>query len=67
MTYKEAAADAQRRADETGRDHGISKDAFGGFGVFALPAKPFRFGRDLACEVRSCTSFDRMLPGHGCK
>lgn len=66
MTYGEAAQEAQQKADETGRDHGISKDALGQFHVRTLPAKQYRFGADLQCEIRYCTSLDRTQPGHGC-
>lgn len=57
--------EAQKIADETGYDLGISKDCFGEFSYFFLPRKENRFGRDLACEVVHPTNLDKCKPGHG--
>jgi hypothetical protein len=64
MTYSEARAEAQRKANEFGFDYGISKNAFG-YSVFMLPKQGNRFGHELRCEVVSCEYPDKVQPGHG--
>ena len=64
--YPVARADAQRRADATGIDHGIeANDVFGHWHVFMLPRRESRTGFELTCEVVMCSDLDRCQPGHG--
>lgn len=66
MTYADAAADAQARADATGFDHGVfGPDYLGGWAVRMLPARRYRFGHERRCEVRMCSDLSRCRPGHG--
>lgn len=65
MNYSEARRDAQQKADETGYDHGVAKDAFGEYGVRMLSRWEHRFGSDLRCEVVSCSTLANCKPGHG--
>lgn len=64
MTYDQAKREAQARADETGFDYGVAKNAFG-FSCFMLPQKQNRYGHELRCEVVSCTILAKCQPGHG--
>lgn len=49
--YEDAYEQARQRADRTGRDVGIMKNAFGGYSVFVLPNPENRRGHELRCEV----------------
>ncbi len=51
MKYAAAVDDARRRATLTRSDHGVLRDAFGGWQVFRLPELRFRSGSELRCEV----------------
>lgn len=54
--YRVAKADAQRRADEFGRDYGIERnDLCKSFHVFGLPRMENRCGYELRCEVVHCS------------
>ena len=63
MTYQEARAEAQKRADESGSDFGVEKDAFG-FHWLGLPMVQHRFGHELRCEVVHAMT-GPYQPGHG--
>jgi hypothetical protein len=62
--YKTVRAEAQKKADETGFDYGVEKDAFG-FHHFMLPQKQNRFGHELRCEVVSAMNPEKCQKGHG--
>jgi hypothetical protein len=64
MKYEEARKEAQSKADSTGFDHGIAKNAFG-YSVFMLPKQENRRGRELTCEVVSSMNLAKTQPGHG--
>jgi hypothetical protein len=67
--YKQVKAAQQAEADRDGFDRGI--EVFEGpmayVHTFMLPAKQFRAGFELRCEVVMCSSTERTQPGHGCK
>lgn len=64
--YPAARADAQKRADETGCDHGLEWNAVcREFHVFMLPQKRNRYGHELRCEVVYPTNLDKTREGHG--
>jgi hypothetical protein len=64
--YPAARADAQRRANATGLDHGIeANDVFGHWHVFMLPRRENRCGFELRCEVVMCEDLNRCQSGHG--
>jgi hypothetical protein len=63
MTYAEARAEAQRKADEFKSDYGVEKNAFG-FSCFGLPMAKHRFGHELRCEVVHAMA-GPYQPGHG--
>ncbi len=55
LKYETAKADAQSRANLTGADHGIEfNDLFKEVRVWRLPAKQYRTGHELRCEVVYC-------------
>jgi hypothetical protein len=62
--YRAARAEAQSKANATGYDHGIERNAIG-WSVFMLPQKQNRYGHELRCEVVSCEHLDRRQKGHG--
>ena len=64
MTYDEAAKQAQERADATGYDYGVERLG-GSFRTFMLPSRKNRRGHELRCEVRHCSTWNRIRPGHG--
>lgn len=66
MKYEEAKKEAQAKANETGRDYGVHKHAFG-YSCFGLPQKKNRFGHELRCEVVSCMDYNKQQIGHGAK
>lgn len=50
--YVECRKDAQRAADETGKDFGLEKNSlFNYFRFFGLPNPENRRGHELRCEV----------------
>ena len=52
--YHECRKDAQRSANESGREYGLEKNSlFGYYRFFSLPGKKFRSGFELRCEVVS--------------
>lgn len=61
--YKACREEAQRKANETGFDYGISKHAFG-YSCFMLPKQENRRGNELRCEVVSPMT-GKVQPGHG--
>lgn len=64
--YRTARADAQRRANETGYDHGLEYNSvFFEYRVFLLPARQHRSGHELRCEVVMSDHLERQRPGHG--
>ena len=63
MKYEEARKEAQKNANETGRDYGVSKNAFG-YGFFMLPNQENRRGYELRCEVVSPMTRSAQK-GHG--
>lgn len=64
--YSEAKMYAQSKADELGFDHGVEQNKlFKSWTVFMLPAKRFRCGHELRCEVVSAMNIERQRPGHG--
>ena len=64
--YREARAEAQRKANESGFDHGLERnDLFEDFHVFMLPRRENRYGHELRCEVVSCEFPAKCQPGHG--
>ena len=64
--YVTARADAQRRANELGFDHGIeANELFKHWHVFMLPMRGNRHGHELMCEVVSPENLDCCKPGHG--
>lgn len=64
MKYDEAKKEAQSKANATGFDHGISKNAFG-YSICMLPRQENRTGFELRCEVVSCEDLAKIQPGHG--
>jgi hypothetical protein len=65
-TYPAARADAQKRANATGFDHGLEwNDVFGSWNVFMLPARQNRRGFELRAEVVSPENIEKTQPGHG--
>lgn len=64
MTYEQAKSQAQKYADEYGFDYGVEKLG-NDYGCFMLPRRENRFGRELSCEVVSCTVLAKCQPGHG--
>jgi len=62
--YATVRAAAQRKANETGFDHGVERDAFG-FRSFMLPRRENRYGHETRCEVVSCEQLGRCQEGHG--
>jgi hypothetical protein len=68
MNYAEARAHAQRRANETGLDHGVEpvgKPFPGTYMVYMLPQRQNRYGHERRCEVVSCERLSDCRPGHG--
>lgn len=65
-TYAPKKAEAQKRADETGFDHGIEwLGTFGGWHVFMLPRRDNRYGHETRCEVVPCMNPATCQEGHG--
>ncbi len=63
--YEAAWAEARRRADLTGFDHGLQDlGPHGGWTVFCLPRKRNRSGHELTCEV-VCPLARLPREGHG--
>lgn len=64
--YKARRADAQRKANETGMDHGLeANDLFKEYHVFMLPGRQYRSGHELRCEVVHPEDLSKTKPGHG--
>lgn len=64
--YSVAKAEAQAKADASGRDHGLEiNDLFKSFMVRALPNRENRYGHELRCEVVSCSDLSKIPAGHG--
>ena len=64
MKYQEARAKAQELADESGRDYGVEKDAFG-YHTLGLPRRENRYGHKTRCEVVHPSDLSKCQPGHG--
>jgi hypothetical protein len=62
--YQDVRQEAQKKANETGFDFGVEKNAFG-FSCFMLPRKENRCGHELRCEVVSCEVLSKCQKGHG--
>lgn len=63
-SYAEVRAYAQAQADLSGFDYGLWRS--GPEWVFRmLPRKANRTGRELNCEVVSCSILAKCQPGHG--
>jgi hypothetical protein len=62
--YREVRAEAQAKANATGFDHGVERDAFG-FRCFMLPARENRCVFERQCEVVHCEQVEDTQPGHG--
>jgi len=62
--YKQVRAEAQTKANESGFDYGVAKNAFG-FSCFMLPKQENRRGRELTCEVVAPMNLAKTQPGHG--
>lgn len=63
--YFETLKAAQADADRTGADYGLEYNRYSGYRYFRLPAKTYRAGHELRCQVVTCSDLDRCLPGHG--
>jgi hypothetical protein len=64
--YREARAEAQRKANEMGMDVGIeANDLFKEWHVFLLPRAENRSGHELRAEVVHPEDLSRVQPGHG--
>jgi hypothetical protein len=64
--YQSTREQAQNKANETGMDQGIeANDFWKEFISFSLPAKQYRSGHELRCEVVSCEDVARIMKGHG--
>lgn len=65
-SYKVARAEAQARANATGRDIGLEANAlFKTWNSFVLPAAQYRNGHELRCEVVHPERIADTKPGHG--
>jgi hypothetical protein len=65
-TYAAARADAQKRANALGFDHGLEWNAvFGTWNIFMLPARQNRSGHELRAEVVMPENIEKTQPGHG--
>lgn len=71
--YKAAFSAACEGANKLGMDHGITFDGhvsggrliYGGWRVWPLPAKQYRYGADHTCGVIHPVDRERTLSGHG--
>lgn len=64
--YIAARAAAQAEANADGFDRGLERnDLFKSFSYRMLPAKQFRCGHELRCEVVSCEILSKCQEGHG--
>jgi hypothetical protein len=63
-TYNAARAIAQARANATGCDQAVEKPGDTWI-TYQLPARQFRFGHELRCEVVMCEALAKCRPGHG--
>lgn len=65
-SYEAARAEAQKKANRTGFDHGIEpNDLFKEWHTFMLPRRENRYGHEASCEVVMCENLDRCQAGHG--
>ena len=65
-SYLVARAEAQARANETGRDIGLeANDLFKSWHSFMLPAAQYRRGHELRCEVVHPERLAATAAGHG--
>ncbi len=63
--YIAMRAEAQKLANETGFDYGMSKDYFGEWNYRMLPQMRNRYGIEHMCEVVMCEILAHCRPGHG--
>lgn len=64
--YRAARTEAQAKANEIGADFGLEfNDLFKEVRTWRLPARKYRAGHELRCEVVSCESLERAQSGHG--
>lgn len=68
-SYQVARAEAQARANALGCDVGLeANDLFRTWHTFLLPARQYRQGHELRCEVVMPERIETTQPGHGaCK
>ena len=65
-SYRAAREGAQRLANEDGFDRGLeANDLCHSWHTFMLPAKQYRNGHELRCEVVSCETLAKCQKGHG--
>lgn len=61
-----ARAEAQRKANETGLDHGLEcNNVFKEWRSWTLPRREHRSGHELVCEVVMPEQLERCRSGHG--
>ena len=66
LNYTTAKREAQRMADATGLDVGVSwQELTQEYRVSLLPGVNSRFGCERTCEVVHCTNLAKCRPGHG--
>lgn len=64
--YSTARAEAQKRANESGMDHGLEYNSlFREYSVRMLPGRASRSGSELHCEVVHPENLSACKPGHG--
>ena len=63
--YQAVRAEAQKLANETGFDYGVSKDYFSAWSFRMLPQRRNRYGIHHTCEAVMCEILAKCRPGHG--
>ena len=64
--YQAAREEAQKKANDAGADFGLEANHYWKeFVSFRLPARQYRAGHELRCEVVSPENLEKTLPGHG--
>jgi len=64
--YQAAREEAQKKANSLGMDVGLEANhLFKEFSSFLLPAKQYRAGHELRCEVVHPEKLETTQPGHG--
>jgi hypothetical protein len=62
--YEAVRAEAQSACDADGFDRGMTRETYGHW-FMRLPAKQFRGGGELLCELVMCSDLAKCQPGHG--